>query len=134
MGRGRLAVTQALEGIRRQLPFKLLGIHPDCGSEFINAHLLSYCQEHEIAFTRSRPEHKNDNCHVLGDNPWHYRVVEGTARIEDSGDQLLDHLVEYYRAAAGEHPNWDEYRAAMVNEGRLLAWIHIDRILNPTGA
>ncbi len=71
---------------------------------------------------------------VLGDNPWHYRVVEGTARIEDSGDQLLDHLVEYYRAAAGEHPNWDEYRAAMVNEGRLLAWIHIDRILNPTGA
>ena len=64
MGRGQLAVTQALEGIRRQLPFKLLGIHPDCGSEFINAHLLGYCQEHEIALTRSRPEHKNDNCHV----------------------------------------------------------------------
>ena len=64
MGRGQLAVTQALEGIRRQLPFKLLGIHTDCGSEFINTHLLRYCQGHEIAFTRSRPEHKNDNCHV----------------------------------------------------------------------
>ena len=57
-------MTQALARVRLQLPFKLLGIHPDCGSEFINAHLLRYCQGHEIAFTRSRPEHKNDNCHV----------------------------------------------------------------------
>ncbi len=37
------------------------------------------------------------------------------------GDATCDALVEYYRLVAGEHPDWDEYRQAMVEEGRLLA-------------
>lgn len=70
MGRGQLGVVAALERIRVQLPFQVLGVHPDNGSEFLNYHLVRYCQGDEsagrppILLSRSRPEHKNDNAHV----------------------------------------------------------------------
>lgn len=40
--------------------------------------------------------------------------------------EALDPLVEYYRGIAGEHPNWDEYRAAMARQGKCLLRLHID--------
>ncbi len=64
MGKGQTGIVAALEHIQRQLPFPLLGLHPDNGSEFINWHLLRWCQQTGILLFRSRPEHKNDNCHV----------------------------------------------------------------------
>ena len=54
----------ALVEIQAALPFPLLGIDSDNGSEFINYHLLNWCTEQEITFTRSRPANKNDGCHV----------------------------------------------------------------------
>ena len=54
-------VFEQLLVVRRLLPFELLAVHSDNGSEFINAHLLRYCQQHQIAFTRSRAYRKNDN-------------------------------------------------------------------------
>ncbi len=50
--------------MKKILPFPLLGIDSDNGSEFINAHFLRYCKENGITFTRSRPFKKNDNCYV----------------------------------------------------------------------
>ena len=50
--------------LRQQLPFALRGIESDNGSEFINAHLLTYCRAHTIQFTRGRPYKKNDNAHI----------------------------------------------------------------------
>ena len=50
--------------IQAALPFPLLGIDSDNGSEFINYHLLSWCTDQHITFTRSRPANKNDGCHV----------------------------------------------------------------------
>ena len=41
--------------------------------------------------------------------------------VTDPDDATADALVEYYRRASGEHPDWDEYRQAMVTDGRLLA-------------
>lgn len=58
--------------IRKRLPFELLGIDSDNGSEFINVHLLNYCEREHITFTRSRPYRKNDNCFVEQKN---YSVV-----------------------------------------------------------
>ena len=53
-----------------------------------------------------------------------YVVVEGDAILTepaaDPSDDTVAALVAHYRTAAGEHPDWDEYRAAMVSEGRLL--------------
>lgn len=55
---------------------------------------------------------------------WLY--VEGTAELQSLPD-AMEGLVEYYRRAAGEHPDWDEYRAAMVTDQRLLIRIPIER-------
>jgi hypothetical protein len=54
----------ALVEIQAGLPFPLLGIDSDNGSEFINDHLLRWCTSQRITFTRSRPANKNDGCHV----------------------------------------------------------------------
>ena len=55
---------------------------------------------------------------------WAY--VEGPVVIEDLPD-AMESLVRYYRIVAGEHPDWDEYRAAMEKEGRVLLRITIER-------
>jgi PPOX class probable F420-dependent enzyme len=52
--------------------------------------------------------------------------LEGTAEILALPD-ALEPLVEYYRALSGEHPNWDEYREAMVTDQRLLIRIRVER-------
>lgn len=65
-------VFEGLMDVTKRLPFPLLGIDSDNGSEFINAHLIRYCNKHQITFTRSRPYRKNDNCFVEQKN---YTVV-----------------------------------------------------------
>jgi PPOX class probable F420-dependent enzyme len=52
--------------------------------------------------------------------------VEGTAEII-SLPEALELLVDYYRRAAGEHPDWDEYRAAMVEQKRVIVRFAIER-------
>jgi PPOX class probable F420-dependent enzyme len=52
--------------------------------------------------------------------------VEGTAEIVEQ-PEALDLLVDYYRRMAGEHDDWDEYRAAMVQEQRVLVRFEIER-------
>ena len=52
--------------------------------------------------------------------------VEGTAEIV-SLPEAMDGLVEYYRQAVGEHPDWDDYRAAMTRDQRVLVRVAIER-------
>jgi PPOX class probable F420-dependent enzyme len=52
--------------------------------------------------------------------------AEGVASIE-SLPEAMEGLVRYYRGVAGEHPDWDEYRAAMQRERRVLLRIHVER-------
>ena len=69
--------------------------------------------------------------YVPGDNFWQYVVVEGTAELTpvaaDPHDDTVEQLVAYYQAGNGEHPDWDEYRAAMVADGRLILTLHPER-------
>jgi PPOX class probable F420-dependent enzyme len=62
--------------------------------------------------------------HVSQDDFWAYVVIEADAEVSPVSaapdDATVDELVDYYRAAAGEHPDWDEYRGVMVSEGRLV--------------
>ena len=51
--------------------------------------------------------------------------IDGTAEVLDLPD-ALEPLVEYFRVIAGEHPDWDEYRQAMVHQGKCLIRITID--------
>jgi hypothetical protein len=62
--RTQQAVFEAIQTMRTQLPFRLLGIDSDNGSEFINELLYRYCLSEKITFTRSRPYQKNDQTHV----------------------------------------------------------------------
>jgi PPOX class probable F420-dependent enzyme len=52
--------------------------------------------------------------------------VDGTAEVLDL-PEALEPLVEYFRCIAGEHPDWDEYRQAMVDQGKSLIRVTIDR-------
>jgi hypothetical protein len=63
-GKGQERVGGAVHHVRRRLPFPLLGLDSDNGSEFINQRLFAYCQREKITFTRSRAYKKNDGCHV----------------------------------------------------------------------
>jgi len=63
-GKGQSRVRAAVHRIRQRLPFPMLGLDSDNGSEFINHHLYSYCRDEGITFTRSRSYKKNDSCHV----------------------------------------------------------------------
>jgi hypothetical protein len=51
----------------------------------------------------------------------------------DPVDATFVELVDYYRAAAGEHPDWDEYRSVMVSEGRLVVRLRPTRAYGMLG-
>jgi PPOX class probable F420-dependent enzyme len=76
--------------------------------------------------------------HVLGDGFFSgYAVVEGTGMLSPVAaapdDATVDHLVAWYRAFRGEdHPDWDEYRAAMVREQRRLLRVRPERLYGMT--
>ena len=76
------AVLLALGQARGQMPFPLLGLDTDNGSEFLNYALLDYCRREEITFTRSRPYKKNDQCHVEQKNGSIVRKMIGYDRFE----------------------------------------------------
>jgi len=69
--------------------------------------------------------------HVARDDFYAYAVVEGRAELTpvaaDPDDATVDELVELYRAVAGEHPAWSEFRQSMVDDGRLVVRLHPER-------
>jgi len=86
-------VFVALKEMRQKLPFSLLGIDSDNGSEFINKDLLEYCQKQKLSFTRSRPYRKNDNCFVEQKNYSVVRRAVGYARYDTEAQlRLLNEL------------------------------------------
>lgn len=88
MGKGQFRVHQAIDQGRKRLPYSMLGIDPDNGTEFINWLLNHYCQEHHIAFTRIRSNRKNDNCYVEQKNYTVLRRFLGYGRY-DTNQQLI---------------------------------------------
>jgi hypothetical protein len=88
------AVSQAVQVLRQQLPFPLLGLDSDNGSEFINATLYRYCLAEQITFTRSRPYRKNDQAHVEQKNWSVVRHTIGYDRLETADE--LDLLKSIY--------------------------------------
>ncbi len=80
--KGQKATFEGIQTLRQRLPFPMLGIDSDSGSEFINHHLVRYCREEHITFTRSRPYKKNDQAHVEQRNWTVVRQIIGYARYE----------------------------------------------------
>lgn len=90
-GKSRQRIVQALTTIEQQLPCPLRGVDADNGSEFINDHLLAWCQNrptgHPVQFTRSRPSKKDDHAQVEQKNWTPVRKLVGWERY-DSGEAL----------------------------------------------
>ncbi len=88
MGKSALGILNAVTEIEHQLPFPLKGIDSDNGSEFINNHLLAFCQQRPagrtIQFTRSRPYKKDDNAHIEQKNWTHVRKLMGWDRYDSA--------------------------------------------------
>lgn len=83
MGKSQCKVFEGIEKIHKHLlPFSLLGIDSDNGSEFINAHLLEYCKKNKISFTRGRPYMSKDNAHIEQKNYTAVRKILGYDRFD----------------------------------------------------
>jgi PPOX class probable F420-dependent enzyme len=87
----------------------------------------------KISVTAGRAKYANlsrdprASLHVTSDDFWSYVVVEGDAELSEVAtnpdDPAVDELVDYYRAIAGEHPDWDDYRKVMVSDKRVIVRI-----------
>lgn len=67
--------------------------------------------------------------HVSSDDGWAYAVAEGDAALTppaaDPGDDTVERLITLYRNMAGKHPDWDDYRRAMVDDRRVVMTLPI---------
>ena len=104
LGRGYLAMEDGFRRILAHLPFPVLEIHPDNGSEFFNDHLLRFWGEmtvHGVQLSRSRPFHKNDNRFVEQKNDTLVRAYLGHERLDTvaqtrAANTLYDKMWLYY--------------------------------------
>lgn len=85
------------------------------------------------AKTRNLRRDPRASFHVSTADGWSYAVAEGTAGLSavatDPRDEAVEELVDLYQKIRGEHPDWDEYRAAMINEERLVLRLRVDRVI-----
>jgi transposase InsO family protein len=95
LGRGEEAVKRALNEIAGVLPFRLLGVDSDNGSEFINWHLKRWCEQKDIQMTRGRPYKKDDNAHIEQKNWTHVRKLLGWERYDTH--EAVEAMNDLYR-------------------------------------
>lgn len=93
--KGEIETQRSIARIEKHLPFPLLGIDPDSGSEFINWHLKGWCDERKIVMTRTRPYMKNDHARIEQKNYANVRHVVGYSRFDNLEHvQILNELYD----------------------------------------
>jgi len=93
-GRGERGTVQAIKSASEYIPFAVKGMDSDNDSSFINYHMVKYCRDNQITFTRSREYKKNDQCHVEQKNWSVVRQFIGYKRFET--DEQLALLRQVY--------------------------------------
>ena len=103
LGRSFIVMQAAFQHILARLPFPVLEIHPDNGSEFFNHHMLRFWRKiiKGMKLSRSRPYHKNDNPRVEQKNATLVRAYLGHERLDSvaqvlAANQLYDRMWVYY--------------------------------------
>jgi hypothetical protein len=91
--KARVGVKNALEDIRISLPFAIVALCTDTGSEFINHHLFAWSHSCHISFSRTRPYRKNDNCFVEEKNNSLVRRTVGYLRYDTPEELELLHAI-----------------------------------------
>lgn len=95
LGKSEYGIVKAINQVKDTVPFDVLGFDSDGGSEFINWHMVRYCEKNDVLFTRSRPDSKNDNAYVEQKNYTHIRQWLGYGRY-DTMEQLTS-INDLYR-------------------------------------
>lgn len=84
------------------------------------------------AKTRNLRRDQRASLLVSSDDGWSYAVAEGNAILSPPAasqhDETVESLIALYRNIAGEHPDWDDYRRAMVDDRRVLLTLPISHL------
>jgi PPOX class probable F420-dependent enzyme len=85
-----------------------------------------------LAKTRNLRRDPRASVHVSSDDGWSYAVAEGEAVLTPPAatpdDETVEALIALYRNIAGEHPDWDDYRRAMVDDRRVVLTLPISHL------
>ncbi|MDX2675167.1 PPOX class F420-dependent oxidoreductase [Streptomyces sp. NY05-11A] len=130
-GRGGVLVTLKRDG-RPQLSNVSHHYYPDEG-------VIRISVTDDRAKTRNLRRDPRASYHVSAPDHRAYTVAEGTADLtpvaEDPYDDTVEELIRLYRDVMGEHPDWEDYRAAMVRDRRLVLRLRVERAYGiPKGA
>lgn len=128
--KGQQMTRNSLQRIRKKVPFPILGMHPNTGSEFINWFLKGWCDEEKIELTRSRPGHKNDNAYVEQKNGHVLRRFMGYSRLDCPEvisliNEMYD-ILELYLIGSKYKKKYDKARSAY---RRILEHSQVDQFI-----
>ena len=117
----------------------LVTLRKDGRPQLSNVNYAWYPEEQTIRVSTTDDRAKTGNMrrdqrvsfHVTSCDFWSYVVVDGHAELSavarDPHDAAVEELVDLYRAVQGDHPDWDDYRAAMVRDRRLVVRLRAER-------
>lgn len=131
---GGMEISDGLEYVRQRQQGVLVTLKRDGRPQLSNiVYRVTDDGTIQISVTADRAKTNNlqrdgrASLHVTADDFWSYCVIDGDADLmppaASPDDATADAMVEYYRAMQGEHPDWSEYRQAMVDDRRLLVTI-----------
>ncbi|MEU2437936.1 PPOX class F420-dependent oxidoreductase [Streptomyces rubradiris] len=122
-GHGGVLVTLRRDG-RPQLSNVSHAYYPD-------ERIIRISVTDDRAKTRNLRRDPRASYHVTSADRWAYTVAEGTAELTpvaaDPGDDTVAELERLYRDVLGDHPDWDDFRAAMVRDRRLVLRLRVER-------
>jgi PPOX class probable F420-dependent enzyme len=97
----------------------------------------------KVSITATRAKYRNlqrdprASFHVSSPDFWSYAVAEGSAELSpvaaEPNDATVEELIELYRRINGEHPDWDDYRRAMVADQRVVLRLPVERVYGMAG-
>lgn len=103
----------------------------------VNYHYFPELRQIRVSVTAGRAKVRNAerdprvSLHVQSEDGWSWAVAEGSATLTPVAarldDATVEELVDLYRAIRGEHPDWDDYRRAMVQDQRLVLRLDVER-------
>ncbi|NNN33837.1 PPOX class F420-dependent oxidoreductase [Streptomyces sp. S3(2020)] len=130
-GHGGVLVTLKRDG-RPQLSNVSHAYYPD-------ERIIRVSVTDDRAKTRNLRRDPRASYHVTAADRWAYTVAEGTAELtpvaRDPYDETVEELVRLYRDVLGEHPDWNDFRAAMVRDRRVVLRLKVERAYGiPAGA